>query len=99
MRAAWAYFVSFPQAAKDFAQFSRTMLTMPVLAIGGDKANGEALGKQVKLVATNATTVVLPNTGHWLMEERPKETMDALMRFLGAPPAASAPVRARAARR
>ena len=30
-------------------------LTMPVLSIGGDKANGEALGKQVKLVATNAT--------------------------------------------
>jgi pimeloyl-ACP methyl ester carboxylesterase len=99
MRAAWAYFVSFPQAAKDFAQFSRTMLRMPVMAIAGDNANGEVLGKQVKLVATNATTVVLPNTGHWLMEERPKETIDALLRFLGAPPAASAPVRARAARR
>ena len=69
------------------------------MAIAGDNANGEVLGKQVKLVATNATTVVLPNTGHWLMEERPKETMDALLRFLGAPPSASAPVRARAARR
>jgi pimeloyl-ACP methyl ester carboxylesterase len=86
MRAAWAYFVSFPQAAKDFAKFSRTRLTMPVLAIAGDNANGEVLGKQVKLVATNATTVVLPDTGHWLMEERPQETMDALMRFLGAAP-------------
>jgi pimeloyl-ACP methyl ester carboxylesterase len=83
MRAAWAYFVSFPQAAQDFAQLSRTKLTMPVLAIGGDKANGDALGKQVKLVATNAATVVLANTGHWVMEERPKETMDALTRFLG----------------
>jgi pimeloyl-ACP methyl ester carboxylesterase len=86
MRAAWAYFVSFPQAAKDFAKFSHTRLTMPVLAIAGDNANGEVLGKQVKLVATNATTVVLPDTGHWLMEERPQETMDALMRFLGAAP-------------
>jgi pimeloyl-ACP methyl ester carboxylesterase len=26
--------------------------------------------------------VVLPGTGHWLMEERTKETMDALMKFL-----------------
>ena len=83
MRAAWAYFVSFQQAATDFAQLSRTKLTMPVLAIGGDKANGDALGKQAKLVATNAAIVVLPNTGHWIMEERPQETMDALTRFLG----------------
>src|SRR6266576_6147373 len=71
MRAAWAYFVSFQQAAKDFAQLSRTKLTMPVLAMGGEKANGDALGKQVRLVATNVETLVLPNTGHWVMEERP----------------------------
>jgi pimeloyl-ACP methyl ester carboxylesterase len=37
----------------------------------------------VTLVATNATNVVLANTGHWVMEERPQETMDALTRFLG----------------
>jgi pimeloyl-ACP methyl ester carboxylesterase/uncharacterized RmlC-like cupin family protein len=84
MRAAWAYFVSFHQAATDFADLSRTKLTIPVLAMGGEKANGEALGKQVKLVATNVETLVLPNTGHWVMEERPRETTDALMRFLGA---------------
>src|SRR5467141_2307550 len=53
MRAGWAYFVSFQQAAKDFAQFAQTKLTMPVLSIGGDRANGDALGAQVKLVATN----------------------------------------------
>ena len=55
MRAGWAYFVSFQQAAKDFARLSQTKLTMPVLSIGGEKANGDALGEQVKLVATNAT--------------------------------------------
>ena len=58
---------------------------MPVLSIGGDRANGEALGKQAQLVATNATSVVLRNTGHWVMEESPRETTDALMRFLDAP--------------
>jgi pimeloyl-ACP methyl ester carboxylesterase len=89
MRSAWAYFVSFTQAAKDFAQLSRTKLTMPVLSIGGDKANGDALGKQVKLVATNASSVTLLNTGHWVMEERPQETSDALVRFLGAQQASS----------
>jgi pimeloyl-ACP methyl ester carboxylesterase len=84
MRAGWAYFVSFQQAASDFAQLAHTKLTMAVLSIGGEKANGDALGKQVKLVATNASSLVLPNTGHWLMEERPKETMDALVSFLSA---------------
>src|SRR5712672_3387921 len=43
MRAGWAYFVSFQQAATDFAQFSRTKLSMPVLSIGGERANGAAL--------------------------------------------------------
>src|SRR5271155_721563 len=82
MHAGWAYFVSFLQAAKDFAQLSQTKLTMPVLTIGGDKANGVALGQQVKLVATDATVVVLKNTGHWVLEENPKETTEALRRFL-----------------
>ncbi|HWO38651.1 MAG TPA: alpha/beta hydrolase, partial [Candidatus Acidoferrum sp.] len=82
MRAGWAYFVSFPQAAKDFAVLSQTKLTMPVLAIGGEKANGTLLGQQMKLVATNATMLVLKNTGHWVLEEQPKETTAALLNFL-----------------
>jgi len=82
MRASWSYFVSFPQAAKDFEELAKTKLTMPVLAIGGEKANGTALGNQMKLVAPDATMVVLKNTGHWVLEENPKGTIDALMKFL-----------------
>jgi len=81
MRAAWAYFASWPQLAKDFAQLSQTKLTMPVLSIGGDKSLGKELGEQAKLVATNATVIVLPNTGHWILDERSKETIDALVKF------------------
>jgi pimeloyl-ACP methyl ester carboxylesterase len=82
MRAGWAYFAAFPRPAKDFEALSRTKLKMPVLSIGGEKANGAALAEQAKLVGTDVTTVVLKDAGHWLMEERPKETMDALMKFL-----------------
>jgi pimeloyl-ACP methyl ester carboxylesterase len=82
MRAGWAYFVSFQQAAKDFAQLSQTKLTMPVLVIGGEKSLGDALAQQVKLVASNVTVVVLKDTGHWVLEERPKETTEALVKFL-----------------
>ncbi len=82
MKAGWAYFVSFQQAAKDFAQLSQSKLTMPVLVIGGEKSLGVALGQQMKLVATDVTVVVLKDTGHWVLEERPKETTDALVKFL-----------------
>ncbi len=82
MHAGWAYFVSFQQAAKDFAELSKTKLTMPVLAIGGEKSLGAVLGQQMKLVATDVTIVVLKNTGHWVMEEQPKETTAALAKFL-----------------
>jgi pimeloyl-ACP methyl ester carboxylesterase len=82
MHAGWAYFVSFLQAAKDFAQLSQTKLTMPVLTIGGDKSLGRELGEQAKVVATDATVIVLKNAGHWVMEEQPKETTEALENFL-----------------
>jgi pimeloyl-ACP methyl ester carboxylesterase len=82
MHAGWAYFVSFLQASKDFSELSQTKLTMPVLSIGGDKSLGVALGQQAKLVATDATVVVLKDTGHWILEERPKETTEALLKFL-----------------
>jgi len=82
MRAAWAYFASWPQLAKDFAKLSQTKLTMPVLSIGGEKSLGNELAAQMKLVATDVTVVVLKDTGHWILEERPKETSQALTKFL-----------------
>jgi pimeloyl-ACP methyl ester carboxylesterase len=36
----------------------------------------------MKLVASDVTVVVLPDTGHWILEEWPKETIDALVKFL-----------------
>ncbi len=82
MKAGWAYFTAFPQTAKDFVQLSETKLTMPVLSIGGEKSLGEVLGQQMKLVATDVTVIVLKNAGHWILEEQPKETTEALLKFL-----------------
>ncbi len=82
MRSGWEYFVAFRQAARDFVELARTKLPMPVLAIGGEKANGDLLGRQMKLVAEDAKMVVLKNTGHWVLEEQPQETMRALLEFL-----------------
>ena len=80
--ASWEYFVSWPQDAKDFAQMAQAKLTMPVLSIGGDKSLGEPLAEQMKLVATNVTVVIVKNSGHWILEEQPQQTTDALLKFL-----------------
>jgi len=61
---------------------AQTQLTMPVLSIAGEKASAAILGPQMRRVATNVKVMELKDTGHWLMEERPKETMEALIAFL-----------------
>jgi pimeloyl-ACP methyl ester carboxylesterase len=82
MHAGWAYFTSWPQLSKNFAQLSQTRLVMPVLSIGGEKSLGNQLADQMKLVASDVTVVVLKDAGHWISEERPKETTDAITKFL-----------------
>jgi pimeloyl-ACP methyl ester carboxylesterase len=82
MAAGFAYFASFPKTATDFAELAKTRLPMPLLSIGGDKANGAALAAQAKLVASDVTVIILKDTGHWILEERQQETIDALTRFL-----------------
>jgi pimeloyl-ACP methyl ester carboxylesterase len=82
MRAGWAYFASWPDTAKDFAQMAQTQLTMPVLSIAGEKASAAILGPQMKRVAADVKVIQLKGSGHWLMEERPQETMDAIVAFL-----------------
>lgn len=82
MAAGFAYFASFPKTAEDFAALAKTRLAIPVLSIGGDKSLGDALGAQVKLIASDVTVIVLKDTGHWILEERPDQTIAALNRFL-----------------
>lgn len=82
MAAGWGYFAAWPETAKEFAEMAETKLTIPVLSIGGEKSAGAVLGDQARIVATDVKVIVLPNTGHWIMEERPNETMDALLKFL-----------------
>lgn len=82
MAAGWSYFESFPRTAVDFAKLGTTKLAIPVLSIGGEKSLGAQLGAQARLISNDVTVVVLKNTGHWLMEESPRETVAALTTFL-----------------
>ena len=58
---------------------------MPVASIGGEKANGDALGAQVKLISANPTIVIIKSSGHWMMEEKPEETIAAVTQALERP--------------
>jgi pimeloyl-ACP methyl ester carboxylesterase len=83
MRAAFEMFKLFDtQDASDNRNFAATRLSMPVLTVEGDKAMGGALEVQAKLVAANVSSIVLKDTGHWLVEQRPAETTAALKKFL-----------------
>ncbi len=82
MRAGFEYFRNFERDAKDFAELSKTPLPMPVLVLTGEKASGEFLIQQARLVATNVEGVVITGSGHWLMEEAPEQVIPKLVEFL-----------------
>jgi pimeloyl-ACP methyl ester carboxylesterase len=76
-------FRNFDQDAKDNAAFATTKLTMPVLVLGGEKSGGEFLIAQGKLVATNVEGVLVPGSGHWLIDEAPNQVIPKLVEFFG----------------
>jgi pimeloyl-ACP methyl ester carboxylesterase len=55
---------------------------MPVLAIGGEKSFGSTMAAVMRAAAANVTELVIPNAGHWLMEEQPTATIAAVRAFL-----------------
>jgi len=84
MAAAFEYFKAFDrQDAADNRIFAANKLPMPVLTIAGDKSMGPVLEVQAKMVADNVTSMIFPNTGHWLIDERPAELKSELGKFFG----------------
>lgn len=83
MRAGFEVFHAFEQDAKDFAGLAQTKLAMPMLVLGGEKASGEFLIEQGRLVADKVEGVIVKGAGHWLMEEAPDQVIPKLVEFLG----------------
>jgi pimeloyl-ACP methyl ester carboxylesterase len=80
---AFAQFAAFRQDAKDNQKFlAEGKLAMPVLAIGGEKSFGIGFANEIGFAASNVRALSIPNSGHWLMEEQPQATMDAITAFL-----------------
>ena len=94
MRAGFAQFAAFSQDAKDNKVFEQTKLTMPVLAVGGEKSFGPLQAVIMRHVATNVQEEVVAGSGHWLMEERPAYTVALIRKFLDGPASAPTPTAA-----
>ena len=83
MHAGFAQFAAFDQDAIDNKAFvAKGKLTMPVLAIGGENSFGSTMAVVMRAAATNVRELVIPDAGHWLMEEQPKATVAAVRAFL-----------------
>jgi len=57
-------------------------LKMPVLALGAGKSFGEGMGVELRFAAANVTVGVIPDSGHWIMEENPVVTTKMVLDFL-----------------
>jgi pimeloyl-ACP methyl ester carboxylesterase len=81
IKAGFEVFRAFEQDAKDFAGFATTKLTMPMLVLTGEKASGEFLIAQGRLVDDKVEGVVIKGSGHWLMDEAPDQVIPKLVAF------------------
>jgi pimeloyl-ACP methyl ester carboxylesterase len=82
MRAGFEVFRAFEQDGKDFAKFAQTKLTMPMLVLSGEKAGGQFLIDQGRMVDDNVEGVIVKGSGHWLIDEAPDQVIPKLVEFL-----------------
>jgi pimeloyl-ACP methyl ester carboxylesterase len=86
MHSGFAQFAAFDQDAIDNRAWLATgkRLTMPMLALGGEKSFGLTMAAVMRAAATNVTEGIVPDSGHWIMEENPAATIALVKPFLEA---------------
>ena len=86
MHAGFLQFAAFDQDAIDNRAFlEKGRLSMPVLAVGGQKSFGPTMAAVMRAAAGDVSEAVIPDAGHWLMEEQPDKTVSAVRTFLDQP--------------
>ncbi|WP_199088870.1 alpha/beta hydrolase [Bosea sp. ASV33] len=84
MHSGFAQFAAFDQDAVDNRAYLAAggKLAMPVLAIGGEKSFGAGMAAVMRAAANDVTEGVIPDSGHWIMEENPAATVTMVRAFL-----------------
>lgn len=81
LRSSLAYYRELRTDAEDNRRFGATRLPMPVLAIGAEHGYGEASAKTITKVADYVTSVMVPQSGHYIAEEQPDALASVLQNF------------------
>ena len=85
MHAGFAQFAAFDQDAIDNQAFlAHGQLPMPVLAVDGEKSFGTMMATVMRFAASDVQEAIVPDAGHWIMEENPQGTIQLVRSFLGA---------------
>ena len=84
MHDAFEQFGAFRQDAADNEALLATggKITMPVFAVGAEKLFGTGMADEMRSAASNVTGGIVPNSGHWIMEENPQATVELVTGFL-----------------
>lgn len=81
LRASFEYFRAFPKDVAQNGEYARKKLRMPVLALGGEYSPGNVIVEQAERYATDVRGGVVPESGHWIPEERPEDFQRQLIEF------------------
>jgi len=83
MHSGFAQFAAFDQDAIDNrAWLANARLKLPILALGGEKSFGLTMATVMRAAGDDVTEGVVPDSGHWIMEENPGATIKLVRDFL-----------------
>lgn len=82
LRATFGLYRAWDATLEQNTERKKTLLTIPVLGIGGQNSWGPAPGEEMRAFAENVQTVVITGAGHWVAEQAPQEMLKALGTFL-----------------
>ncbi len=81
VRAFCNYYRALPQDVKDNAELATKKLRMPVLALGGEFADGDNILASVQQVAEDVRGGTVERAGHFIPEERPDRLVELMLDF------------------
>jgi pimeloyl-ACP methyl ester carboxylesterase len=81
MRAGFEYYRAIALDVKQNLEQVKTKLTLPVLALGGEKSFGMAVYESWKAAAENIRGAVIPQSGHYIADEQPEALLAELLPF------------------
>ena len=82
LRAGFEYYRTiFEDAQQNKEYAAKQKLDMPILIIGGEAGVGNLTTASFQMVANNVTGITLPNTGHFIPEERPNFVTKQILEF------------------